>query len=292
MSRTADAARAYFDAWNRRDAAGIVAAFVEGGTYEDPATGGPLSGPALAAYAEGLFRAFPDLHFETGPLAPAGENQVLAEWRMSGTHQGPLQGLPPTGRPIELRGADVLAARDGRLRSVRGYFDQKSFMEQLGVRMEAMPPPMGPVQFGTAVYFQAGNTAAPGVLSLTALEVRSDEEAERTAQLSRQILRETAALPGFISALLVGVGRRMFTLTAWSDAEASERIREAPAHREAMRAFFGPELGAGGQTSVWAAERRNAMWVRCLACERMVDAHRHEGACPCGARLPDHPPYL
>jgi predicted ester cyclase len=64
MSST-EIARRYVDAWNARDTARLAATFREGGTYQDPNTGGPLGTEALAAYAAGLFAAFPDLEFET-----------------------------------------------------------------------------------------------------------------------------------------------------------------------------------------------------------------------------------
>lgn len=40
-------AQQYFDAWNRRDAAAIMAAFSEDGTYADPVSGA-LSGRAIS----------------------------------------------------------------------------------------------------------------------------------------------------------------------------------------------------------------------------------------------------
>lgn len=36
---TMQVAHRYFDAWNRRDAYAIAAAFAEGGTYSDPSAG-------------------------------------------------------------------------------------------------------------------------------------------------------------------------------------------------------------------------------------------------------------
>jgi SnoaL-like domain len=50
-----DVAQRYFGAWNRRDAAELIAMFADGGTYRDPATGQLFSGPAIAAYASGLW---------------------------------------------------------------------------------------------------------------------------------------------------------------------------------------------------------------------------------------------
>ncbi|MDA1189081.1 MAG: nuclear transport factor 2 family protein, partial [Chloroflexi bacterium] len=58
------ATKRYFDAWNNHKPDAIVAALQPGGTYQDPLTGGLISGPALAEYTAGLFEAFPNLAFE------------------------------------------------------------------------------------------------------------------------------------------------------------------------------------------------------------------------------------
>ena len=68
-----DVTHAYFDAWNRRDPAAIVATFVEGGIYSDP-TVPALTGSALAAHTSGLFAAFPDLSFE---IVSAAQTSLL-----------------------------------------------------------------------------------------------------------------------------------------------------------------------------------------------------------------------
>jgi hypothetical protein len=44
----------YFDTWNSHDPAQVVAALSDGGTYEDPTTGGPLSGDALAGNVDDI----------------------------------------------------------------------------------------------------------------------------------------------------------------------------------------------------------------------------------------------
>ena len=46
----------YFDAWNNYDADALIATFAPGGTYEDPNTGGPLSGEAIGASAGAAIR--------------------------------------------------------------------------------------------------------------------------------------------------------------------------------------------------------------------------------------------
>src|SRR5690242_18469456 len=108
----AQIAQRYFDAWNHHDADAIIATFVEGGTYADPATPGPLMGAAIGAYARGLWDAFPDLSFDLLSVAENASGLVSAEWLMKGANTGPFQGLPPTGAAIALSGADFIRVAD------------------------------------------------------------------------------------------------------------------------------------------------------------------------------------
>jgi len=124
---------AYIEAWNQRDPGKIVATFADGGTYTDPASGGTLAGEAIGQYASGLFAAFPDLSFEVVSAGPVSENMVAAQWLMRGANTGSLSGAPPTGRKVAMPGADFITVEGDKIRSVRGYFDMKSFGEQLGL---------------------------------------------------------------------------------------------------------------------------------------------------------------
>src|ERR1051326_9299065 len=77
-------AKTYFDAWNARDAAAVLACFSEDGTYSDPTTGGRLRGDALAGYMQGLWAAFPDLSFDIAGAGDLGPDLVAAQWIMHG----------------------------------------------------------------------------------------------------------------------------------------------------------------------------------------------------------------
>jgi SnoaL-like domain len=95
----ADALERYCEAWNARDGDAVVAALTDGGTYEDPTTGGPISGDALAANVDGLVAGFPDLHFVVGTVAPTSDTSAAAEWRMQGTNSGATPMARPPGGP-------------------------------------------------------------------------------------------------------------------------------------------------------------------------------------------------
>ena len=79
MSMT-DALDRYFAAWNARDGDAVAASLTEGGTYEDPTTGGPLTGDALAANVDGLAVGFPDLHFDVVSVDPTSDVTVDEQW--------------------------------------------------------------------------------------------------------------------------------------------------------------------------------------------------------------------
>lgn len=194
-----DVAQQYFDAWNQRDPVAIVANFAEDGTYCDPTVAQGVSGPALVAYTSGLFAAFPDLAFEVVSAAEVDEHTVAAQWLMRGTNSGPLLGGPPTGKTVALPGADFITVVDGKVLSVQGYFDQKTFVEQLGLQAIVQPYAMGPVSFGVATSLQLGKLTKPGAFSLTCILVKSDEEVQQVKDYSRQIIMEMAQMPGFIS---------------------------------------------------------------------------------------------
>lgn len=138
----------YFDAWNRHDAAAVVACFADWGVYRDPASDGPLSGDDIGDYANGLWRALPDLCFDVVSAAVGAEGErgigVAVEWRMQGVQRGPLLGLPPGGREVMLPGVDFITVESGSIRRVEGYFDPQAFVEQLGLQAVAQPERVGP----------------------------------------------------------------------------------------------------------------------------------------------------
>jgi hypothetical protein len=131
---------------------------------------------------------------------------------MTGTQSGQFNGLPPTEARIKLPGIDVITLRDTGLLSVEGYFDQRTFLEQLGVQLAVQPANVGPLAFGTSVRFRSSNTSIPGALSLTWIDVRSEAENEEVKQRTRAIVAELARVPGFIGWVGIVIAERLYTL--------------------------------------------------------------------------------
>jgi steroid delta-isomerase-like uncharacterized protein len=67
----------------------------------------------------------------------ASEDQVVSEFRLRGTHDGPLRTphgeIPPTGHAVDLPVVEVIGIRDGRVAFIKNYSDTATLMRQLGV---------------------------------------------------------------------------------------------------------------------------------------------------------------
>lgn len=80
--------------------------------------------------------AFPDYFVGVLDMIAEGE-QVVVEWTFRGTHLGPYQGIPPTGKIISGTAISVYRVVDGRIAGAHGVWDQSEIWRQLGL---AGPP--------------------------------------------------------------------------------------------------------------------------------------------------------
>jgi steroid delta-isomerase-like uncharacterized protein len=84
-----------------------------------------------------LRTAFPDLHFEIHAML-AEEELVAFRSTMTGTHRGPFQGLPPTGKQISVAHMHFVHFVDGKTSDLWHVWDTAGLMRQLGA---ATPQP-------------------------------------------------------------------------------------------------------------------------------------------------------
>ena len=90
-----------------------------------------------------LRTAFPDLHFTIEHLVAEGDT-VAGRLTMTGTHEGPLMGMPPTGRKIQQASTHFVRFRDGKAIEHWGVRDDMGMMRQMGL----MPEPGRSVEAG------------------------------------------------------------------------------------------------------------------------------------------------
>jgi len=263
MSLT-DALDRYFAAWNDHDPDAVVASLADGGSYQDPTTGGPLTGDALAANVATLLTGFPDLHFDLVSVAPTGDTAAAAQWLMRGTNTGPMPAGPATGQTVALPGADFMdydPAAD-RIARVVGYFDTATLLTQLGLQAHITPADMEPVtKFGIGLRVDTQRHTVPGAFTVTHIDI--DPEHQFTlSDAATSVVTEQLGNDGYLGSCFASIGRRHYTFTAWESVEAAKDALHRGAHREAMRLVRTGELGANatGTTSIWRPEVLNGIF--------------------------------
>jgi steroid delta-isomerase-like uncharacterized protein len=124
--------------WREAWLAGTPEAFGDccsvGVFYEDPLSPEPLEGlAALAAHAEGVRRAFPDMRIESAGASVIDGDRGCLPWRFIGTHSGEAGILPATGRFVTTHGVHYVTLEGGSVRRARGFFDLYDIAVQLGL---------------------------------------------------------------------------------------------------------------------------------------------------------------
>ena len=85
-----------------------------------------------------LRTAFPDLHFEIHDMLAEGE-LVAFRSTMTGTHRGPFQGLPPTGKSISVAHMHFVRVVEGKTSDLWHVWDTAGLMRQLGTAAAPQP---------------------------------------------------------------------------------------------------------------------------------------------------------
>ena len=76
--------------------------------------------------------AFPDLKIAVEQMV-ADEDKVAIAYTVTGTQEGPFQGIPPTGRKIKARGVQIAKFNsDGKVTERWGSSDEAGILQQIG----------------------------------------------------------------------------------------------------------------------------------------------------------------
>lgn len=76
--------------------------------------------------------AVPDLRVSIEDMVAEGD-KVAVRRNYQGTHQGPLFGVPPTGRVLRFGGISIFRLAAGKITEHWEIFDQLAILRQLGV---------------------------------------------------------------------------------------------------------------------------------------------------------------
>lgn len=119
--------------WSAGDVDAIAERFTEDCRYEDATLGWVHEGrAAVREFAANVFGLMPDFHIEYSS-AFATDCWGAAEWLITATFCGELEGVRVQNKPVAFRGATVFELREGLIRRNTDYWDYQVWLRQLGV---------------------------------------------------------------------------------------------------------------------------------------------------------------
>ena len=117
---------------------GFVAAFTDDGTFTDESIQVVYRGPdELGKTVENYATAFPDMHREIYQMYASGDNIVVVQLALQGTHLGPLRlprgVIPATGKRMNAPCCDVFELSGDKIKRFDCYPSGSVVLTQLGV---------------------------------------------------------------------------------------------------------------------------------------------------------------
>ena len=119
--------------WNQGKVAVVDELYAADVVQHDPSS--PVSvnsADALKQYVAGFRSAMPDLQFSIDDLLAEGD-KVLWRFTSRGTHNGPLMGIPATGRSANVTGMVLFRLANNKIVEVWVNFDTLGMLQQIGV---------------------------------------------------------------------------------------------------------------------------------------------------------------
>ena len=125
------------EAWNAHDADGVAACYAEDAVLYDVALPDAVRGrAAIRDSVAGYLAAFSDLHVDVRKPIVEG-NRAAQEFKVTGTNDGELMGVPPTGKSATTYGCGTAEfGDDGLIQRAGNYWNAAALLQQLGVLPE------------------------------------------------------------------------------------------------------------------------------------------------------------
>lgn len=100
--------------------------------HEEPMPGQPSGLDGIRFYVDTFRKAFPDIKVKTIEPTMVDGDLEAARIVLTGTHQGELMGIAPTGNTVEFGGIDIIRVQDGKAMEHWGATDMLKLMQQIG----------------------------------------------------------------------------------------------------------------------------------------------------------------
>ena len=124
--------------WNQGNTAVFDEVFAADFLGHDPS--GPVHevhGPEGFKQVYAIYRsAFPDTHLTIEDQIAEGD-MVVSRWTATGTHQGSMMGIPPSGKRVTITGITITRFANGKAAESWYSYDTLGMLQQIG----AIPTP-------------------------------------------------------------------------------------------------------------------------------------------------------
>lgn len=120
------------DGWSRGDVGAFSSTIADSVLFHYAGTPRRLSRDEMGEIVLRWREAFPDLRMDIEEMISEGDI-VAARLTLSGTHEGPWRGAPPTGRRVSMALMMFFRFEDGRMVELWESDDQLGFQRQLGL---------------------------------------------------------------------------------------------------------------------------------------------------------------
>jgi steroid delta-isomerase-like uncharacterized protein len=124
-------ARETMEALDRRDLDGVRAKAAPDARFYGWAPE-PLNADGYKGFMSALLAAFPDSRFPVDDVIAEGD-KVAVRHRLQGTHQAEFQGIPATGKKVEIGGIVIFRIENGMIAEAWLNADLLGMLQQLGV---------------------------------------------------------------------------------------------------------------------------------------------------------------
>jgi steroid delta-isomerase-like uncharacterized protein len=126
------ARRVIDEVWNGRNPDAVDTFYAPEFINHNPDPGQSADRAGLKENVRSAITAFPDLSLRVDDLLAEGD-LVVSRWTFTGTHSGPLWGIPATGRSVSFTGVNISRIRDGQCVEEWTNSDTLGMLQQLGV---------------------------------------------------------------------------------------------------------------------------------------------------------------
>ena len=128
----------FVDAMNKKDWASLDT-FIDA-NYKEHTPDPWMKSTGLAGLKESMQATntmMPDFTVTPNYMVAEGD-MVMMQYRWTGTNTGSVEGMPATGKAMDVQGVDIVRFKDGKGVEHWGYFDMGKMMEQMGMTWAPM----------------------------------------------------------------------------------------------------------------------------------------------------------